>query len=522
MGSRAGLLDRAHIWLARVFPFLLIAIVTAPLIHIYVLQGVSFFDSQTEFVAYRVSDALSIHFGQAATVHPVQGIPSALISKYVTLALFGIYDTALLTRPVLQIYGLAVIATFGLLLLAAVIVCNKFLHWPDRAAMLVFAIFPWVAVGPSIGLLAAPEYWLAEFFFLLAMFGVVAWLRRGDASPAVEAAAIGAVMAVAFTLKVSLSPLGLLLLAVMSSEKKMPPMWRLTALAAATFVVTYVALCLLYMSFDLAATGKLMTFQLWFYTQPNASHIYPDMTTLLARNPALIPLVAGVAVLTLLIMRRQPLVAFAALIWVAVLCLLLVGRRHDTSVTSATAALLFLLLTLALMTEYRLAAAGIATAVLAIAPIGYPHWNYQNWMNKAASTTAASPDAALGRAAEAKIASFPGGVLIFLPDNNWNPALIQQAFAYNGALAKAYSKYGDTGPVLEYFTPGVHVTGPYPQFIAEAAKFGVPVVWTRPLARSREHEFIDPLLIKLGYTITRIKARLHSRDWEICFAERGD
>jgi len=152
-----------------------IAAAAATIVVNHLINGISIFDTYAEFVAYRVSDALSIYFGESDGVRPVQGIPTALISKYVTLVLFWLFDKELLTRPVLQIYGLAVYGVLFLILATSILMVCRRLRWIQFAGLAAVALYPWYVSGPSISLLAAPEYWLGEYVFLVSVFCYACW-----------------------------------------------------------------------------------------------------------------------------------------------------------------------------------------------------------------------------------------------------------------------------------------------------------------------------------------------------------
>ncbi|MEZ5785133.1 MAG: hypothetical protein R3D62_01305 [Xanthobacteraceae bacterium] len=505
------------------FPLAVVLAAFFPIANVYIYGGASLFDTQAEFVTYRVSDALTVHFGQAEHVHPVQGIPTALISKYVTLVLFWVYDTALVTRPILLIYGYAVFATLAIILGIGVALTNRVMTWPERITLLVFIMYPWVVCGPAIGLLLAPDYWIGEFVFLACIFGFVAWLRSGASSFAADAGAIGTITALGMMLKVTLAPIGLLLFAIAFAKKKPASLRRGVINAAIAFVATYFLFSVLYMGGDFRAALAMIRFQISFYARPNASHVYDDFGSLLTQNPSVVVFSAMIIVLGADVARQRAWLAAAAVIWIGILWFLVANRRHDTSVTSASLSMLFVIAVLVTEKAGRFHVP-IALGGLSLASAINPQWNYKVWFTPVYQERYERPDADFATALELEIARAKLPIL-YIPGNDWNAALLQQAFGYNGELANTntWTQYGYTGPAYRYFFGNVRLVGVYPPGLGlgalkAAAGHGATVVWTRNLNSTARHTDVAPILLEQGCALSRTNARFHGGRWEVTIA----
>jgi hypothetical protein len=270
-------------------------------------------DFAPEFVYYRVGDALSLLNGEGAYVHPVQGLPTALLSK----ALTWLIGDGVVQRQGLHLYGQLWVAAIAVPVIVAA---------SRSAAARMALILPMWCGTAAIGLMVAPEYWQGEWVYLALTLALLANLR---ALPRAHLIA-GAWAALGVSVKITLFPVAALLLLEVWQ-------WRKAWQFAAAFVLSYFIIAAVYMG-DARLAVVLLDFQRKFFMRPNVSAGYAGFVEALMAHPA-IPVALGFVIAATRLHWRHAVIAA----WCALYLLLLETRAHDSSLTSFGISLGFML-----------------------------------------------------------------------------------------------------------------------------------------------------------------------------------
>lgn len=459
-------------------------------------KGIQIFDIAHEFITYRIGDALSMMFDDYGSVRPVQGLPNALLSKLITKTLYAFYGSQIVTPSMLQLYTGIFFAVCFAIIAGALSYAWPRLSWPERCAVAVAAITPWY-VGPTTSVLHAPEYWFAEWAFLLLTLALLPLIERTPSRGDGLAAAVGAWLAVGLTTKVSmLGAAPILFLAL--PEKS----WRAGAIFATSSAGAYLAILFAYSGFRPQLTFDILRFQIGFYVHPNVSQTYSNGLDALRANPAVGFLLAAAAGLSLSLPRGRRL---AALAWLALYGYLIIKRPHSTSMASAEIGTLFVI-GLALQRLSVWPGAVAAAAVGSFATVHAPYW-------LAREPYVMPPQAR----------AFHGDIL-FMPGNNWNAATPIQALAYNGGLAlrpPALDRDGKPtapAPAFRAVFGNTVLLGESPTEITmmtDGLKKGMTVVWTRPSdsEQSASYKALQGVIRDAATSVSEAPVDYHGSTW---------
>ncbi len=161
-------------WAAVGFGLIVAALTFYPIVELFV-DHIQMFDIATEFVAYRVGDALSIMFHDSQNVHPVQGSTHRAALQADRTRAHKVYDARLLNPDVLQLYSEIWFATVFIITTVIVAWQWRVLSWPERLGLAILAITPWYMV---ISQLFAPEYWCGEWAWLVSTTAIIPGVTR--------------------------------------------------------------------------------------------------------------------------------------------------------------------------------------------------------------------------------------------------------------------------------------------------------------------------------------------------------
>lgn len=464
-------------------------------------NGVGIFDIAHEFVAYRMGQALSLMFRDTdAFVPAVQGLPNAILSKLLARILFAFYGPAITSATALQTYSALFFATV-LSLIAVALVC--FWHratWSARAGIALMALLPW-HLTPTWMLLAAPDYWIVEYAFLLVSLGLFTHLQERDALSDRAVLLLGAWAGLGLTVKISL--LGLAPLLFLASRRKD---WVAALLFANGAALAYLVVVALYAGLRPSVFFATLHFQLFFYLKPNVSATYDSALTAFTDNGHLMVILAAAVGLAIAQARRNVAESVAALVWVALLAYLVLKRPHFTSVASASLGGLFLIAYVAGRMR-SVTVSGATSLVLMLTP-AFVLLPQRQWAH-------APPMAqeAMLRASD----------ILFIPDNYWNAATPIQAFAFNGGLAlrpvhpDAEGNPSMTAPTFQtLFGPKV-ILGASERELAlleHGLANGRSVAWTRPAtAQGTEPGKLFHILRRLHATIAECEVAYRGGRW---------
>jgi hypothetical protein len=390
-----------------------------PLVSLF-LRHVQIFEVGPEFVTYRVGDAFSLLFDDAHAVRPVQGLPNALLSKLIIDVLYFVFGRAVVEPDILQLYS----AIFFVVVLggtAAVIVAR----WPkmspaERAGLAVLAVLPW-CLEPTASLLPTPEYWIAEYSFLVASLALMPRLLDRPL-PAGAWAGLG--------LAIKINMLGFALLLLLMLPRRNAKVLGLFALGIAA---AYLSLLLLYAGLRPGLAFEMLRAQLLFYIHPNHSFTYSGPIAAVRDNAHLV-FILGLAVILASLSTRNVAQPVGALLWAGLLFYLIYKRPHLTSMASATLAGLFLIALFgSRLSRYSspLAAAIpiVAAAILCVTP-AFKFYPQMQWT---------------GSPSTLDLTTLDSGDILFMPSNWWNASVPLQAFAYNGQMAIRPARIGSDG-----------------------------------------------------------------------------
>lgn len=437
------------------------AVILAPLaVLIFAIVGRRFasVDFLSELTVYRIGDAISLLSGESSNIHPVQGLPGAIIAKALVWLLMVYGQAPLITAGSMTFY---IIAYFGFILsavAAAILVSWHALTNVQRCAIAVLLLCPWLLGGPSLSLLTEPDYWITEWAYLAISFCLLAL----PCPPVL----IGVWLAVGLGIKITLFGIAPLFLSALPNR-------RALALAALSFAVAYFLMALVYMG-SISGTIDLLAFQGSFFVHPNASAQYADISSALSGKPFLVCLVlaTGIAIAT---SPARPVERILALVWALGFGYLIWRRPHDTSISSAATAFLFMALYFV-----RRWPALAAVALLLLAGAVADNFDRLRIL-RSNLANAGKPIGVLST-------PFDLTGMIFLPDNDWNAGLAVQAVGYNGGLGLYPIKVNPSGLLTyEYggrafhaIFPTAFIVGDDANLLAAGLEAGIPLWWTRP------------------------------------------
>lgn len=471
----------------------------APLLSLFA-RGFQIFDLSHEFVAYRIGDGLAPSFGEGQFVHPVQGLPTALLSKVITLVLYAVFGSKIVSPEVLQFYS----ALFYLVLLSAaagtIATFWSSMTISERASIAPLAASPWYLV-PTTSLLLVPDYWLGEYSFLIVSLAVWPVVSR-SAGGLRTCFVVGAWAGVGLAAKVSL--IGVLPVLFLALPQRT---WANAAYFVLGCVCAYCLLVLAYAGFRPGFAAKLLAFQLAFYIKPNVSQVYPSLRDALASN---LPACALLAIAAVASIRARSVLGMATLVWLAVYIYLIAMRPHDTSLASAMLSSLFVGCLHLQRYGPSVSTSAIAGAI-GIGLGGLPFWELRG----------------VSRSESSEAAQFRAEIL-YLPDNYWNAATPLQAFAYNGGLLLRPQRIENGRPVSDsptfraLFGPTVMLGASDFEIEAMVAglRDGMSVSWTRKRGRPRTpaDEALERALNAVGATTTEREMFYHGAWWTFATA----
>lgn len=467
-------------------------------------NGVAIFDIAHEYVAYRMGQALSLMFGDSF-VPAVQGLPNAVLSKVIVAVLYAFYGSGVVSPAALQLYSALFFGSVFAAIVTALAVFWGELTWPQRAGTALFSLLPW-HLQPTAILLVAPEYWLAEYAFLLTSLGLSARLHARDEVSSRGVFLLGAWAGVGLTIKISLLGFApLLFLAI--ARRDLASGMRFAGGAAAAYLV----IVALYAGFQPSAIYDTLLFQATFYLAPNASVMYDSPLSAFTANSHLLLILFVAAGLACAGAKRSPERAAFALLWIALLIYLVAKRPHGTSVASASLSGLFLVAYLA--GQLRSLMAPVATAVaLALTPAFMFLPQTRLWEKQPPL------DAALLYQSD----------ILFMPDNYWNAATPLQALAFNGALAlhpvylAADGRPTVSASAFHALFPGKVLIGASERelgMLRSGLQRGMKVSWTRP--PERDNASLRKVLAVAGATVREVPAERAGRKWMVGTASLG-
>lgn len=403
-----------------VIPILLIALAAAPIAALF-LSGYEYFSFSREFIGYRIGDAVSIMAGESARVRPVQGLPTAIVSKFIVEGLYRIYGPDIASVPVIQLYCALFFAAMAAFIAGGVVWNWSYLDTREQIGLAVMMLMPFYGIGAAPILLAAPDYWIGEYAFLVVSAPLLARAPTMSETARTDFL-LGAWAAIGIAIKITLFPVGLLMFVARKGS-------GLTASrTTAGAIVTYLLLALVYLDFSRTDAIGLLWNQAAFFLNPNQSHQYSGLLETITALPSvaflgLAALAAGVASRT-----RTPAHANVALAWILLYVILIGARPHQSSTTSA--ALGFLFIIAVSLPNWRTAALAYTIAAGAlIAPLAVGHRsNLQIYA--ALATNAHDIDPSF-----AKVRDFVASAdIVYVPTNLWVSPTPLQVIGYNGGL----------------------------------------------------------------------------------------
>lgn len=441
-----------------------------PLSHFF-LSGIQIFESAHEFISYRIGDAISMMFGEVQNVHPVQGVPSALVSKVLTKILFSFYHADLVTAPVLQLYS-ALFFAVGFVFLAAVLIAVwKYLTWPERGGVMLMALTPWYLQFPGFYYLFAPEYWFAEYVFLVASTLFLPIVARS--SNRQLPVFVGAWVGIGVSTKITLLGIAPIFFFIMPRHS-----WKAAVSATIASIAAYALVVWAYAGFKLNLTAQIIAYQFRFFIDPNPSLSYADFGEAVTSRPIVLVFV-GIAIAAIAIgARKKPVEAFLSALWILLFAYVLWKRPHDSTLASAGLALVFICSRF-LPLYGRLISVAVAS-LIAIMSLNYNKFLFSQKIQRTYHPSTV-PDWFK-----------PTGVL-FVPSNYWNAAIPLQTFGYNGLLG--LHPIVEDGGRLRYQQGGKALQALFGEILvatridhaALALEKKISVFWTRPADNSAPH-----------------------------------
>lgn len=312
-----------------------------PLFHLVVTSS-SLIAIGPEFVYYRVGNAYSLIIDESFSVLPVQGLPNALVSKWIVQCqlFFGMDIAAPATlQAYCKIFYSLVIAA---LLVAFLITVTSANYQTSMAWSVGLFFLPlWYLGGASFGLLASPEYWLCEWLYLGVTLLAFLWL--GDRHTLGLSLVLGIWAGIGIATKISMLPVAVLLFGYTLRQFG----WKSILhgiLFSVGIAASYLGIIYCYAGWDQGIA--ILQFQYQFFLSPNDSATYGNINDVLANNPlslvyGIAAVISGLAYFAL----KRTFVSFCESFLGLGACLLfgylLYKRPHDSSLASALIGMLF-------------------------------------------------------------------------------------------------------------------------------------------------------------------------------------
>lgn len=460
------------------------AIALAPFI--YTALFISQVDKAPEFTFYRIGDALSIANGEAKYVRPVQGIPTAAISK----AVVSFIPDVTTSIGVRGAYTLLWSTVLLIPLLASIVYAWRKLTPQLAMTQAAVIAIPWWFGSAMIGLLIAHEYWQGEWAYLAITFVAAAAIKENGAPRHAHLLA-GIWAGIGATLKITLAPVLLVLLLFINDWR---PARILIAFVAAG--IAYLAMLGIYMG-DAAQTIALLKSQIIFFRRPNVSIQYAGFYDALFSNATVLVMLIVVAVLSL-----RSRLAYMIGAWSALHLFVIHSRPHGTSMTSFGIHLGLMLGLCVLMFPNRLRGPVLAAALAVIAVPSF-------MANFESARTLYGMSAPSGESNTTFFSSC-GRVLWYLEGNHWNSTIPAQGFGLNGQLALRPTGTGAAYAALFPDTKLIDTKIPVLSATFKKALTTADVVyWTRP-----PRSDLAPLKSTLaGATITEEPGMYRGDQW---------
>jgi hypothetical protein len=452
--------------LPTLFGLIVIAIVISPVLSL-LINGPFMFDVASEFVSYRVSDALSILFEETKRVLPVQGLATALVSKIIIKGLYFLYGERLLQPNILQLYSVGFFAIIGSMTFVFIAKFWLRFNWMQKVSLAIFALIPWF-LTPTNMLLPTPEYWFGEYVFLLCSLALLYIIHNGASN--ISPLLIGMWVGLGISIKINIigvAPIFFL------AHKEINIRNAVFMLCGA--VVSYLSIIYAYSGFNLTLATNIFKFQYSFFFHPNKSFMYSKFSECILNNLIFVFLLFNSALIIFTTNKKRVLQSVAAFLWVAMYVLMVSARLHQTSIASALLGFIFITCYLgSIFTNYTrfisLVVFGSAVSFMCCY-IGSPYVPYRLF----------------NKALRQEFNFTPKGML-FIPNNYWNARFPVQAFGYNGQLGlypsgvddKGEIKYECGGKVFQKFFNGVLLVGHNEQdwnTIQAGILSGAPLHW---------------------------------------------
>jgi hypothetical protein len=471
----------------------------APLISIYFVKSPYFVSS--EFIGYRVGHAMMLQSGESDSVRPVQGIPTAFLSKLILIAGSSVGDHRGLSRADLDRYARTygvIVALIAIALSVGAWVC---LSIAEASVVSLFLAAPWYAGVASMALFLSPEYWLGEWIWLAATLFIIA-RRYSRGAPGREATPtqflfLGAWAAVGVSIKVSLLGAAPMLFLSLIGRSNPGRMASGLVYFAVGLLLAYPLILVTYMG-SFAQGFALLKFQFGFFQSPNHSSEYGGWRGALEHKPETSLYIAIAVALSCLALavsafRRQPIPRAAMNLlfmtaWLLLYLRMLAQRPHDTTLTSIGLSALFAVAFSVLLFPKggRILAATLAAALLTVAA-AITHFPGKNELSAIWNTKYEDIEVA-DRFAD--LADKCPYAIWYVPINEWNAAMAPELLGYNGGLGhyavyyvSGHLSYNGKGAAFLRLWPNTYLIGADGADIINiklAVKDGATVFYTKP------------------------------------------
>jgi len=511
---------------------LLIGMITCiPMFSIYTFRSPYFLES--EFIAYRVGDALKLKYDESFSVRPVQGIPTAFIAKtYVATGELAQRKQGL-TRDDLNRY-----ARFFFALVEAAAALLSMIAWlllPTMDAILVsvFMFLPWLFGVASLTLLLAPDYWIAEWLWLTGTLIIIARRRATHSGDEVQKVPVdfllGAWMAIGASTKISLLGAFPLLFFSYIPGRNWRDWLRILCWFGIGLTLAYVSIVWLYMG-SVAEGSALLRFQTGFFRSPNTSVQYTSWIQAieLHKETAAYLVTAVIAAIMLPFVSvagprriRAALYCAATVLWLLLYFLMFLKRPHDSTLTSISISAAFLIVFL--LIQFPPGVRSLSLVVL-LACLSALAWDF-HFPAKNQFFILWDADPGDVKAADRLLEKANGtqSAIWFVPNNFWNAVLPPQLMGYNGGMGGYVIRenegdlYYDRPNVFQYFWPRSFVMGSSDYeigLIAVAVKHGATVFFTRQTGDDDDsYVRLASRLRSSGFELSENLVKYDYRDW---------
>jgi hypothetical protein len=508
----------------------------APLICVLFLKSPYFISG--EFIAYRFGDSMKLRYGEPTSVRPVQGIPTALLSRALLALNPGLGSRRGISRADLDYYARSYAITLAALVVLLSIFAWRSLSLLEASIVSLFLLAPWYVGVASMALLLSPDYWLGEWIWLAATLAILA-KTPGDSSPGSNGPSarfvyLGVWMAIGATIKISL--LGIAPILFISFVFNATP--RRLALDFLLFVgavlLAYPTILVIYMG-SVPQGLLLLIFQLSFFHSPNDSIEYSGLLDALrhkVESGLLIAIALAASYIMLLCclvkhlpLRRPIIYTLIANFWLLLYLLMLSRRPHDSTLTSISLSALFIITYMIFLFPSSCRnAAGITAVTLLAGAAVITHFPAERELSAILGTKIDNVEAADSLT---EMADRSQCAIWFMPSNYWNAVLIPQLLGYNGGLG-LYPVTDSSGQlsyekatVFRRLWPNTFIMGASSAQIEKidlAVTKGATVFYTRP-AESIDVP-VDPSYSLLlhglrasGYSLVEVPVLYNGRHW---------